>query len=102
LICHTPRHPVGFNYKKEDELWICLNTTLRNKKPAEVVEKEICEICGCVTGPGAIEQHHIVPTQVTKQAGVPGSACVNLCHNCYGREAELKPYPPLFLDELAS
>ena len=47
------------------------------------MEKEVCEICGGVTRPGAMEQHHIVPTQVTEQADMTESATASLCGNCH-------------------
>ena len=47
------------------------------------MRKETCHICGHVPRPMAIEQHHIVPTEVTKQAGMPESATVRLCRNCH-------------------
>ena len=45
--------------------------------------KETCELCGYRSEVGTIEQHHIVPTKVTGQAGVPESATIKLCRNCH-------------------
>ena len=45
--------------------------------------KETCEFCGCRSELGTIEKHHIVPTKVTEQAGVPESATIGLCSNCH-------------------
>jgi len=45
--------------------------------------KETCEFCGCRSELGTIEKHHIVPTRVTEQAGVPESATIVLCSNCH-------------------
>jgi hypothetical protein len=42
-----------------------------------------CKVCGYVSNLGAVAQHHIIPKDVTKQAGMPESATVNLCCNCH-------------------
>jgi hypothetical protein len=42
-----------------------------------------CKVCGYVSHLGAVAQHHIIPKDVTKQAGMPESATVNLCCNCH-------------------
>jgi len=45
--------------------------------------KEICELCGSQGEIGALEEHHIVPANVTKRAGMPESATTRLCSNCH-------------------
>ena len=44
---------------------------------------ETCELCGHVSQLWAIETHHIVPKELTSQAGIPDSATVTLCSNCH-------------------
>ena len=44
---------------------------------------ETCELCGFVSKLWAIETHHIVPKELTLQAGMPDSATVTLCNNCH-------------------
>lgn len=44
---------------------------------------ETCELCEYVSQLGAIEAHHIVPKELTSQAGMPDSATVALCSNCH-------------------
>ena len=44
---------------------------------------ETCELCGYVSQLWAIETHHIVPKELTSQAGMPDSATVTLCNNCH-------------------
>ncbi len=46
------------------------------------MEGEACELCGNVSQLGATLVRHIVPREVTEQAGMPDSATVNLCSNC--------------------
>lgn len=50
------------------------------------MRKERCELCGCRIELGSIERHHVVPTMVTEQAGLPESRTLRLCSNCH-REA---------------
>ena len=47
------------------------------------MREETCEICGYQSQLGAIEKHHIVPTSVTEQSGIPLSQAVRLCCNCH-------------------
>ena len=49
----------------------------------DTMEKETCEVCGYESDLGAIESHHIVPTQVTEEAAMPRSQTVKLCCNCH-------------------
>jgi len=49
----------------------------------EDAEQDVCESCGCVTEPGTAQTLHIVPIEVTQKAGMPHSATVVLCSNCY-------------------
>ncbi len=42
-----------------------------------------CELCGCRIELKAVEKHHIVPTNVTEQAGMLESATIKLCSNCH-------------------
>ena len=45
--------------------------------------KKTCELCGYESEPGHLVTHHIVPEETTRQAGMPDSATVVLCGNCY-------------------
>ena len=45
-----------------------------------------CELCGYKGQPTDIEIHHIVPKELTKQAGMRESQTISLCSNCH-REA---------------
>ena len=45
--------------------------------------KEACEVCGYVSHLGAVAQHHLIPKDVTEQAGMPKSETVSLCCNCH-------------------
>lgn len=45
--------------------------------------KETCELCGDRIELKAVEKHHIVPIDVTVQAGMPESKIVELCRNCH-------------------
>jgi len=56
-----------------------------------------CKVCGYVSHLGAVAQHHIIPRDVTKQAGMPESATVNLCCNCHFELYEkIKDYESAF------
>lgn len=44
---------------------------------------EICELCGIVSQPEAVETHHIIPTEITSPAGISDSATAALCRNCH-------------------
>ena len=45
--------------------------------------EKICELCQYESELGATEKHHVVPTGVTEQAGIPESKIVRLCCNCH-------------------
>lgn len=45
--------------------------------------KKTCQLCGYKTEHTATEEHYIVPTEVTEQAGMPKSKIVELCPNCH-------------------
>ena len=47
------------------------------------LEKKICEVCGHKIDFGEIEKHHIVPMRLTKEAGIPESRILTLCHDCH-------------------
>lgn len=44
---------------------------------------EACEVCGYVSHLGAVAKHHLIPKNVTEEAGIPKSGTVNLCCNCH-------------------
>ncbi len=44
--------------------------------------RETCELCGCNSELGTLEKHHIVPVEITQQAGFPESKVVELCRSC--------------------
>ena len=48
--------------------------------------EEPCALCGQASQLSALERHHIVPRELTSQAGIPDSVAVTLCSNCH-REA---------------
>jgi hypothetical protein len=50
---------------------------------SEGTKQDVCELCGCVTEPGTAQTLHIVPIEITEKAGMPDSATVVLCSNCY-------------------
>ena len=56
-----------------------------------------CEVCGHVSHLGAVAPHHIIPKNVTKQAGMPESNTVNLCNNCH---LELHAWYRMKVDEI--
>ena len=43
---------------------------------------ETCELCGYQSQLGAVEKHHIMPNEVTEQAGIPKSQTLRMCCNC--------------------
>ena len=43
---------------------------------------EICEICGYRSQLSAIEECHIIPYEVTEDAGMPESQTIKMCSNC--------------------
>ena len=47
------------------------------------MKEESCKLCGYLSRLGTIEKHHIVPTEVTEQAGMPHSPTIRLCANCH-------------------
>ena len=44
---------------------------------------ETCELCGYRGQPATTEIHHIVPKELTEQAGMPESQTISLCGNCH-------------------
>jgi len=44
---------------------------------------ETCELCGHAGKLRAVAIHHIVPKELTSQAGMPDSATVTLCRDCH-------------------
>ena len=44
---------------------------------------ETCELCGYKNKLAAIANYRIVPREITGKAGLPDSATVKLCVNCY-------------------
>jgi 5-methylcytosine-specific restriction endonuclease McrA len=45
--------------------------------------KETCKVCNSVVDAGTLEKHHIVPRDVTDEAGIPESQTVRLCADCH-------------------
>ena len=45
--------------------------------------RETCEICRYRFEAEAMEPHHIVPQQITEEAGMPESQIIRLCPNCH-------------------
>ena len=56
---------------------------VRNISGEDTMRKQNCEVCGCVSDVGTIEEHHVVPVKFTEQAGIPESQAVRLCYNCH-------------------
>ena len=46
------------------------------------MKRERCESCGYLSKSGAIEEHRIVPIEITQEAGMPPSTTARLCVNC--------------------
>ena len=42
-----------------------------------------CDTCGRKIDLGWAEKHHIIPIEVTQQAGLPESRIATLCHDCH-------------------
>jgi 5-methylcytosine-specific restriction endonuclease McrA len=47
------------------------------------VARQACQICGQHSKPDNMEQHHIVPTEVTAPSGIPASQILSVCANCH-------------------
>ena len=47
------------------------------------MKDETCELCGYRGRPATTEIHHIVPKELTEQAGMRESQSVRLCCNCH-------------------
>lgn len=45
--------------------------------------RQTCQICGRHSKPDTMEQHHVVPTEVTAPTGIPESQTLWLCANCH-------------------
>jgi len=46
------------------------------------MRKYNCEVCGCKSDLRTMESHHIVPIEVTAEAGISESQSLSLCCNC--------------------
>lgn len=44
--------------------------------------QETCELCGYVSLLGAVEKHHIIPNEITEEAGIPKLQTIKMCYNC--------------------
>ena len=44
---------------------------------------QTCAICASQSRLGALEMHHIVPTEITEQADMPYSETIELCSSCH-------------------
>lgn len=47
------------------------------------MRRVMCEVCGYRIEPGYLERHHVVPTDITEQAGLTESQTLSLCTNCH-------------------
>ncbi|UCB42808.1 MAG: hypothetical protein JSV77_10225 [Dehalococcoidales bacterium] len=45
--------------------------------------KKTCQVCKNHVDPEDIEEHHIVPKNLTDDAGIPESQTIQLCTNCH-------------------
>ena len=45
--------------------------------------KEMCKVCNNVVDPDTMEEHHIVPKNVTEEEGIPESQTIRLCAECH-------------------
>ncbi|MFC2067312.1 hypothetical protein ACFLUO_09780 [Chloroflexota bacterium] len=42
----------------------------------------ICELCEYRSQLGAVEKHHVIPEEITEQAGIPKPQILKMCCNC--------------------
>ena len=47
------------------------------------MKRRICELCKRNIELGTVEKHHIIPVEVTRQAGLRESRIITLCNNCH-------------------
>ncbi len=47
------------------------------------MRKGKCELCGRQIDFGIIERHHVIPPEVTEEAGLPESKTLRVCSNCH-------------------
>ena len=47
------------------------------------MSRQACQVCGRHGKPDTMVQHHIVPTEVAAEAGIPESQTLLLCANCH-------------------
>ena len=45
--------------------------------------EETCELCGYRSQLGAVEEHRIIPINITEQAGMSKSQTLRMCCNCH-------------------
>ena len=45
--------------------------------------KETCQVCKNRVDPEDLEEHHIVPKNLTDEGGIPESQTIRLCTNCH-------------------
>ena len=44
--------------------------------------EEICELCGYRSQLEAVGKHHVIPHELTEQAGIPKPQVLKMCCNC--------------------
>jgi 5-methylcytosine-specific restriction endonuclease McrA len=47
------------------------------------VARELCKVCNKTVDSDDMEEHHIVPRDITDEAGIPESQTVRLCTECH-------------------
>jgi 5-methylcytosine-specific restriction endonuclease McrA len=47
------------------------------------VVRELCKVCNNTVDSDDMEEHHIVPRDITDEAGIPESQTVRLCNECH-------------------
>ncbi len=60
-----------------------VTTTAIKKAGVEALKMKSCEACGIKIELGQIEEHQVIPLEVTQKAGLPESKAVTLCHDCH-------------------
>jgi len=47
------------------------------------VARQTCQVCGRRRTPATMKQHHVVPTEVTEEAGIAESQTLQMCADCH-------------------
>ena len=44
--------------------------------------KDTCEVCGYVSRLGAVQEHYVIPSEISQQALIPKPRKIRICSNC--------------------